>query len=414
MTLSEELTWRGLVNQTTFPDLRLLDKTKLTFYHGFDASADSQAVGNLAAMMLDRCFMRHGHNAIIVAGGATSLVGDPGGKDSERELQDESTINKNVLAAEKQLKKIFSDLKFTLVNNYSWTKDVTVLDFLREVGKHFNMTGLIQRDYLANRLGPDGSGISYAEFSYTVLQGYDYLHLFDRYNCTLQLGGSDQWGNCLSGVELIRKIRGAEVHVITQPLVVNKSTGKKFGKSEEGAVWLNPAKTSPTEFYQFWLNADDESVEDYLKIYTDCDKATIDKVIADHRKDPAKRLAQNLLARESTTIVHGKEEMVKALVMTKYLSGQVHLSSIKEDELKIMRGSIPSIKLKQAESLADALVRTGLASSKTEARQFLSVGAVYVNNEVAKKDELSETDFQNGRLLLRRGKVLKNVALVEK
>ena len=230
MTLSEELTWRGFVNQTTYADIKEIDNKKIVFYHGYDVSSDSQTIGNLAAMMLDRCLMRHGHQAIIVAGGATSLVGDPGGKDSERELQSFETIAHNTVCG----------FDFKLVNNLDWTHKMTVLDYLRDYGKAFSMTTLIQRDYIATRIGEDGAGLSYAEFSYTILQGIDYLHLFDEYGCTLQLGGSDQWGNCLSGVDLIRRVRGAEVNVLSQPLVINKATGKKFGKSEEGAVWLAP------------------------------------------------------------------------------------------------------------------------------------------------------------------------------
>jgi tyrosyl-tRNA synthetase len=234
MKLSEELKWRGFVNQTTLSDLTALDDKKWVFYHGFDATAASQAIGNLAAMMLDRVFMRHGHKAILLAGGATSLIGDPGGKDKERVLQDEVTIAHNVAAAEQQMKRVFRGFDFTLVNNLDWTRDLTVLDFLRSTGKHFSMTPLVQRDYIAKRIGEGSAGISYAEFSYTLLQGMDYLHLFDEYGATLQLGGADQWGNCLSGVELIRKARGQEAHVITLPLVINEATGKKFGKSEEG------------------------------------------------------------------------------------------------------------------------------------------------------------------------------------
>ncbi|MEK7153917.1 MAG: tyrosine--tRNA ligase, partial [Patescibacteria group bacterium] len=254
MTLSEELEWRGFVNQSTFADLKELDTKKWAFYHGFDASAPSQAVGNLAAMMFDKVFMRHGHKAVILAGGATSLIGDPGGKDSERPMQTEQTISFNVHKAEEQLNRIFSGHDFKLVNNLDWTKDLKVIDFLRNIGKHFSMTPLVQRDYIAKRIGEDGAGISYSEFSYTLLQGMDYLHLYDEFGVTLQLGGSDQWGNCLSGVELVRKARGAEAHVITLPLIMNKATGKKFGKSEEGAVWLDPERTSPTQFYQFWIN----------------------------------------------------------------------------------------------------------------------------------------------------------------
>ena len=200
MTLSEELQWRGFVQQTTLRTLSDLDKKKQVFYHGFDASADSQTIGNLAAMMFDKVFMRHGWKAIILAGGATSLIGDPGGKDKERVLQTEETIGANVKKAEQQLKKIFGDKDFTLVNNIDWTKGMTVLDFLRDIGKHFSMTPLVQRDYIAQRIGEGGAGISYTEFSYTLLQGMDYLHLYDNYEVTMQLGGSAQWGNCLSGV----------------------------------------------------------------------------------------------------------------------------------------------------------------------------------------------------------------------
>lgn len=293
MTLSEELAWRGFINQTTFEDLTDLDKETRTFYHGFDASADSQAIGNLAAMMFDKVFIRHGWKAILLAGGATSLIGDPGGKDKERVLQTEETIAHNVACAEEELKRIFGSDEFTLVNNLDWTKDMKVLEFLRDIGKHFSMTPLVQRDYIAQRIGEGGAGISYTEFSYTLLQGMDYLHLFDNYDVTMQLGGSDQWGNCLSGVDLVRKARGAEVHTMTLPLIINKATGKKFGKSEEGAVWLNENKTSVYKFYQFWINVDDEGVEDYLKVYTTLDKETVDDIMSAHNEARNNRLAQN-------------------------------------------------------------------------------------------------------------------------
>ena len=274
---------------------------------GFDASSDSQQVGNLAAMMLIKTFIRHGNKAILVAGGSTSLVGDPGGKDSERPLQSEETIADNVKKSEEQLKKVFTGYDFKLVNNLDWTKDIKVLDFLRDYGKHFSMTNLVQRDFIAKRLGAEGSGISYAEFSYTILQGLDYLYLYDTYGCTLQLGGADQWGNCLSGVELIRRLRNAQVDVFTLPLVIDKSTGRKFGKSEGGAVWLDESKTSVYKFYQFWLNADDEGVEGYLKVFTELDKDQIDAVIAEFKQDPALRAAQKALAYEVTKMVHGQD-----------------------------------------------------------------------------------------------------------
>jgi len=308
--------------QTTYADIKEVDNKKIVFYHGYDVSSDSQAIGNLAAMMLDRCMLRHGHEAIIVAGGATSLVGDPGGKDAERELQSVETIAHNTICAQEQIKRVFSGFDFKLVNNLDWTHKMTVLDYLRDYGKHFSMTPLIQRDYIATRIGEDGAGLSYAEFSYTILQGIDYLHLFDEYGCTLQLGGSDQWGNCLSGVDLIRRVRGAEVNVLSQPLVINKATGKKFGKSEEGAVWLDPKKTTPTAFYQFWINVDDKGLESYLKIFTELSKDKIDNALAVHLKEPGSRSGQKTLARAVTILVHGKDKMELAEAVTEFLTGK--------------------------------------------------------------------------------------------
>ncbi|HET7320226.1 MAG TPA: tyrosine--tRNA ligase, partial [Candidatus Saccharimonadales bacterium] len=343
MTLSEELTWRGFVNQTTFTSLEELDSNTWTFYHGFDASADSQTVGNLAAMMLDRCFMRHGHKAIVLAGGATSLIGDPGGKDVERVLQSEETIAANVAKAEEQLQKVFSGHQFELVNNLDWTRNLSVIEYLRDIGKHFSMTPLIQRDYIAKRIGEEGGGISYAEFSYTILQGMDYLHLYDNYGCTLQLGGSDQWGNCLSGVDLIRRARGAEAHVITLPLVINKATGKKFGKSEEGAVWLDPAKTSVYKFYQFWLNADDDGVEGYLKVFTELGKEDIDTLMASFNQNKAERLAQKTLAYEVTKLVHGEDKAESAKKVTEVLFSGASVDTLADDDFELLKSELPVV-----------------------------------------------------------------------
>jgi tyrosyl-tRNA synthetase len=414
MTLSEELQWRGFVNQSTFGDLAELDKRQWTFYHGFDASADSQAIGNLAAMMFDKVFMRHGHKAIILAGGATSLIGDPGGKDKERVLQNEETIAHNVDCAEAQLKKVFTGYEFTLVNNLDWTKSVSVLEFLRDIGKHFSMTPLVQRDYIAKRLGEGGGGISYTEFSYTLLQGMDYLHLFDKFGVTLQLGGADQWGNCLSGVDLIRRARGKETHVLTLPLIINKATGKKFGKSEEGAVWLDPAKTTPTQFYQFWINADDEGVESYLKVYTELGKADVDEIMAKHRNDPKARYAQTCLAREITKLLHGEADMRVAEQITQVLTGKQAVGDLDEQAVEAMRKEVSSAQSVENAPLIEVLVASGLAASNSEARQLLKDKAVYVNGQQPSGEALTTADFQNGRLLLRKGKVLKNTALIER
>jgi tyrosyl-tRNA synthetase len=407
MTLSEELVWRGFVNQTTFTDLTELDKKQWTFYHGFDASADSQTVGNLAAMMLDKAFMRHGHKAIILAGGATSLIGDPGGTDAERVLQDEATVAENIRRAEEQLRKVLYGHDFILVNNLDWTKDMTVIEFLRDIGKHFSMTPLVQRDYIAKRIGDGGAGISYTEFSYTLLQGMDYLHLYDTYGVTLQLGGSDQWGNCLSGVELIRKARGVETHVITQPLVIDKTTGKKFGKSEAGAVWLDPAKTSVYKFYQFWLNVDDEEVENYLKIFTELDKETIDGVMSNFNQDRVSRLAQKTLAYEVTKIVHGVERAEAVRRASEVLFGQGDFLELGAEELALLKEELPVVRAN--DDLAQVIVDAGLAASKTEARNFMASGAISINGNRVDGD--TANPFQDGDNLLRRGK--NSFAIVE-
>ena len=407
MTLSEELAWRGFINQTTFKDLTVLDSKQWTFYHGFDASAPSQAVGNLAALMFDKVFMRHGHKAILLAGGATSLIGDPGGKDSERVLQDEQTIAQNVANAEEQIKRVLSGHEFMLVNNLDWTRDLKVLDFLRDIGKHFSMTPLVQRDYIAKRLGEGGSGISYTEFSYTLLQGMDFLHLYDTFGVTLQLGGADQWGNCLSGVDLIRRARGVETHVITLPLVINKATGKKFGKSEEGAVWLEAERTSPYNFYQFWLNVDDEGVEGYLKIFTELDKPSIEQVMQEFNENRASRAAQKTLAFEVTKLVHGEEEAQRQMHIAEGLSGSPSAS--------VSASPSPEAVLKAGvgDDIVDMLVESALASSKREARQLLADGGIYINDTRVSREHTEETDFVDGILRLRRGKTLQNTVIFE-
>lgn len=414
MKLSEELEWRCFINQTTLQDLSVLDSRAWTFYHGFDASAPSQTVGNLAAMMLDRLFMRHGHKAVILAGGATSLIGDPGGKDQERPLQDETAITRNVDQAQEQMQRVFRGHEFTLVNNLDWTRSMTVIEFLRDIGKHFSMTPLVQRDYIAKRIGEGGAGISYTEFSYTLLQGMDFLHLHDNYGVTLQLGGADQWGNCLSGVELVRRARGREAHVITLPLIINKATGKKFGKSEEGAVWLDPEMTSPTQFYQFWINIDDAGVEYYLKIFTELDKPTIDDIMSKHQASPKERIAQQQLAHEVTKLVHGDGETALAKTITEYLTGKKSIGEADEQTLASMRREVAATKAKPGDNIADVLVAAGLLASKSEARRLLSGNALSVNGQKINREQLLEQDFQNGKMLVRKGRAFKDSALIER
>lgn len=412
MTLSQELQWRGFANQTTLSDITKLDEKKLRFYHGYDASADSLTIGNMAAVMMDKVFIRHGYHPILLAGGATSLIGDPGGKDKERPLQDEATVRANVTAVKKQLEQLVGK-EVTMVNNLDWFKNMNVIEFMRDVGKHFSMTPLVQRDYIAKRLGADGAGITYTEFSYTLLQGYDFLRLYEDHQVTLQLAGSDQWGNALSGVDLVRRVKGVETHAYTCPLIINKATGKKFGKSEEGAVWLDPTKTSPTQFYQFWMNTDDEGAEGYLKVFTELSKEEIDKIMHHHKEAPQIRTAQTRLAQEVTQLVHGEAEMKQAEKVTELLVGKVPLTEAGAATLAVMRKEQPSSLTTATASIIDTLVATGLATSNTEARRLLTGNAVTINNQKVSRENFEATDFVNGHLLLRKGKKFKDTALVE-
>lgn len=410
MKLSEDLVWRGLIKDKTFADVAWLNEPK-KFYHGIDASSDSLTIGNLAALMLVRRLINAGWEAVLLAGGATSLIGDPGGKEQERALKSPEEIAKNIEGIKAQIEKVLGGKPHELVNNLDWTQDYKYLDFLRDIGKHYSMTELMQREFVTERMGEGGSGISYAEFSYSLLQGYDFWWLFKNKGVILQIGASDQWGNMLSGVPLVRKKEGQEVHAFSMPLVINKTTGKKFGKSEEGAIWLDPEKTSPTQFYQFWINTSDEDVEEFLKIYTELSREEVEKVMAAHHEHPEQRAAQTLLAKEVTAIVHGQAE--KAEVSTKYLTSQVSLAEASEDELTEIRKQIPSVKAHVGASLIEALVNSGLASSNSDARRLLASGAVYINGQKAELEHFEESDFQNGRLLLRRGKAYKDSALVE-
>lgn len=413
MKLSEELKWRGFLNQTTYKSLDELDGGPTTFYWGVDPSSDSMTIGNLAVAMMVKAFMRHGHKAVLLVGGATGLIGDPDGKSEERGLADAVEIAANARSIAAQYARIFEGQKFDVVDNAAWFKDMGYIDFLRAVGKHVPMRQMLARDFVQARLGKDASGISYAEFSYVLIQAYDFLRLYEDKGVRLQVCGSDQWGNSIAGVDLIRRVNGGEAHVLSAPLVVNKATGKKFGKTEEGAVWLDPAKTTPTSFYQFWVNVDDASVEDYLKIYTELPASTVDDVMAAQKSDPSSRPAQIRLASEVTTLVHGAEEAQKAARITGYLTGREQIGAASPDDLDTMRGEIPSVKMGQDGSLTDALVRSGLAVSNSEARRLISGGAVYLNGTKTDRESLSPADFQNGRLLLRRGKAFKDSALVE-
>jgi tyrosyl-tRNA synthetase len=385
VTLSEELQWRGFVNQMTFKDLKELDKQKRTFYWGVDPSSDSMTIGNFAAAMMVRHFIDHGHKAILLVGGATGMIGDPDGKAEERNLLTVEQIAKNKAAIAAQYKHIFAGQDFTIVDNYDWFKDLGYLEFLRDIGKHTSMTQMLDREFVQARIGKGGKGISYAEFSYSLIQGYDFLHLFRKHDVTLQVCGADQWGNSITGVDLIRKLEGAEAHVYSCPLVINKSTGKKFGKTEAGAVWLNPKKTSVFDFYQFWLNADDAGVVDYLKYFTLLSKDEVVDIIEKFKQNPAERLAQKTLAYEVTKIVHGKEEADKAKDATaKLFSGEASEAT-------------PTVSLSEGNyDVVELLVKINLAASNSEARRLFQQGGVRLNQ---KKVEHETVTIAKGDLL---------------
>jgi tyrosyl-tRNA synthetase len=411
MTLSEELAWRGFINQTTYKDTTALDGDKITFYLGVDPSANSMQIGNLATCMMVRHFVDHGHNAVLLVGGATGLIGDPDGKSEERGLKsfDEVAANKAGIVA--QYERLFAGKPFKVVDNYDWFKDMNYLTFLRDVGKHVPMRTMLGREFVQSRLGESGSGISYAEFSYSLIQGYDFLHLFREHGVTLQVCGADQWGNCIAGVDLIRRVTGKEAHIWSTPLIVNKATGVKFGKSEGGAVWLDADQTSPTQFYQVWINCDDEGTSDYLKIYTLLDKDTIDAVIAEHQGNPSARVAQTRLADEVTRLVHGEDAVRVAQEVTAVLTGKSQVGDISDQTLEALRSEIPG---STTGSIVDALVETGLASSNSEARRLLTSNAISINSQKVSREQFEDSDFQNNRLLLKRGKAFKDSALIER
>ena len=409
MTLSEELQWRGFVNQTTFSDTTALDQKPLTFYWGVDPSAASMTIGNLAMAMMVRHFIDHGHSAILLIGGATGLIGDPDGKSEERELKSLEEIAQNKKSIAAQYKQIFEGQEFETVDNYDWFKDMGYLQFLRDVGKHVPMRQMLSRDFVQSRLGEEGAGISYAEFSYSLIQGYDFLHLYQEKGVTLQVAGSDQWGNSIAGVELVRRMAGGDAHIWTGPIVVNKSTGVKFGKSEDGAIWLDPSLTSVYKFYQFWLNVDDEGVSDYLKIYTLLSREEHDKLMIEFESNPTGRLAQKTLAYEVTKLVHGAERADGVLRITNVLFGKTAFSDLTEDDLAMLASEIPVVERvpttytgsegPATETVSGSLQKAGVVKSLGEGRRLIEGGGVYVNGERISQDAI----LQNTSLI-RKGK----------
>ena len=395
-TLAEELTWRGFVNQTTFKDIADVNQPR-TFYFGVDPSADSMTIGILAPAMMIRHFLDHGHKAILLVGGATGMIGDPDGKKQERSLKTLDEIARNKAAIAEEYKTIFAGQQFEIVDNYDWFRRVNYLDFLRDVGKHASMTQMLDRDFVQSRIGEGGDGISYAEFSYSLIQGYDFLHLFREKGATLQVAGADQWGNSISGVQLIRRLEGGEAHVFTAPLVVNKQTGVKFGKSEGGAVWLNPSKTSPYQFYQFWLNVDDETAEDLVKIYTLLDRATTEALIETHRTNPGARALQKALAREVTTLVHGQAVAESVERVTGVLFSGADFEALSEADLSELAREIPEAQ--KGKTAVECLVAAGAAKSNGEARRLIAGGAITLNSQ-----KITEDRAITEKSLLKKGK----------
>ena len=395
MKLSEELQWRGFWNQTTFTDDKLIDSENFTLYLGTDPSADSLHVGHLAVYMMVRHFLERGHKVFLLVGGGTGMIGDM--RDTEeRNLLPYEEIEHNKQALKSQVSRIFAGRDFTLVDNADWLADLELLPFLRDIGKNFNMADLVSREFFKARIN-NGKGLSFAEFTYTLLQGYDFWHLFNQYGVNLQIGGSDQWGNLLSGVDLIRKKENAEVYAMTAPLLINKSTGRKFGKSEGGAVWLDENKTSVYKFYQFWLNVDDESAIEYMKIFTMLDRDTIEAIAENHAVNPGARSAQKVLAREVTDIVHGSARRESVERVTEVLFGGGDFKKLSDDDLGALAEEIPCVDA--GIDVVEALVESGAVGSNGEAKRLLKSGAISLNGE-----KLAENKVVNDTSLLKKGK----------
>ena len=395
MKLSEELQWRGFWNQTTFTDDKLIDSENFTLYLGTDPSADSLHVGHLAVYMMVRHFLERGHKVFLLVGGGTGMIGDM--RDTEeRNLLPYEEIEHNKQALKSQVSRIFAGRDFTLVDNADWLAELELLPFLRDIGKNFNMADLVSREFFKARIN-NGKGLSFAEFTYTLLQGYDFWHLFNQYGVNLQIGGSDQWGNLLSGVDLIRKKENTEVYAMTAPLLINKSTGRKFGKSEGGAVWLDENKTSVYKFYQFWLNVDDESAIEYMKIFTMLDRDTIEAIAENHAVNPGARSAQKVLAREVTDIVHGSARRESVERVTEVLFGGGDFKKLSDDDLGALAEEIPCVDA--GIDVIEALVESGAVDSNGEAKRLLKSGAISLNGE-----KLAENKVVNDTSLLKKGK----------
>lgn len=405
MNLAAELEARGFVHQfsaATLPEIT--DAEKRVVYHGIDPTADSAHVGNLVSWVLLRHLHEAGHTIIFLVGGGTGMIGDPK-PDVERPLTSPEVVAERVEKIRAQAERVLGTSDITFVNNHEWLGNLNLIDFLRDTGKHFTVNELIKKEAIANRVASE-NGISYTEFAYPLLQAYDYLVLHEKYNCSLQIGGSDQWGNIVAGVDLVRKKTGKSVHALTIPLIVDKGTGKKFGKSEGNAVWLDPEKTSPYAFYQFWFNVSDESVLDYLKLFTPLSLDEITSIEHVFSTDPSRREAQKVLARSVTELVHGEEAANQIANVSELLFGDRQLSELSEVEINVLLQNAPVHTVAADALLVDELVASGLATSKREARMFMESGAVTVGDQKMTDitHQLQTEQFTKNLLIVRRGK----------
>ena len=401
MKLYEDLVWRGLIKDVAGTDLeKKLNDEKVTFYWGTDPTADSLHLGHYSSLITAKRLALAGHHPILLVGGATGLIGDPR-PTSEREIIGKDTLNKNLEGIKKQVSKIFNGMA-TVVNNYDWMKGYNYLEFLRDVGKYINVNYMLDKDIIRRRLE---TGITYAEFSYTLMQGYDFLYLYQNHNCTMQVEGSDQWGNITTGIDLIKKKLGKDAYGFTMPLILDKF-GRKFGKSEGNALWLDINKTSSYELYQYLINTDDEMIIHYLKVFTFLTREQIEQIEKDHFKEPEKRIAQQTLAREIITDLHGKEEYEKALRLSNVLfSGDV--SSLTGKEIEQVFHGVPTFEVQESQNILDFLVNHGIVASKREGREFIASGSITVNgNKVTDLETVISKDLaiEGKYIIIRRGK----------
>lgn len=392
MTFFEELKYRGVIKDISSPDLEdKLNNESLTFYLGTDPTADSLHIGHYASFVTAKRLLKHGHKPIILVGGATGLIGDPR-PTTERPMISKETVLNNIESLKKQVNSLL-DGKAQVVNNYDWTRDVTFLDFLRDIGKYINVNYMLNKDIISRRLD---SGITYAEFSYTLLQGFDFLHLFRNNNCVLQAAGSDQWGNITTGIELIRKIENKTAYGFTMPLILD-STGKKFGKSEGNALWLDKEKTSPYQIYQYLINSDDSKVIEYLKVFTFLSIEEIESLAKSVKEEPEKRLAQKALAFEVVKDLHGEEEAIKARNISEEVFSKGYSSE-----------GMPSVDVVLSENMniLDLLVSSNIATSKSEARRLVMGNGISINSEKQTNPDLLITEdlFNDNSLVISKGK----------